>query len=112
MNYIKKYEQLTIIHTYDNKSYYSTASVDEFMRLTSNKDTKFLKIWDVALAVSDIRRFELRNPSDVESFLFSLPREIRQRVDAREEELKKTVWKWWSSVEHINNRLTKENIKY
>lgn len=112
MNAIKKYEQLTVIHTYDDKRYYSTAPVDEFMKLTNSKETKFIKIWDVALAVWDIRRFEIWNPSDMESFLFSLPREVKQRVDAREDELKKTIGKWWSSIEHINNRLIKENIKY
>lgn len=103
MNEIKIYEELSYIHTFDDKVYPTPVSVKDLERLL-NGTNKFLNLWSDLIAVSSIKRVESKKVDSVDNALYQIKdSELREQVTA---EINKRRKNWDRvNIEILNNIL-------
>ena len=103
MNEIKIYEELSYIHTFDDKVYPTPVSVKDLERLL-NGTNKFLNLWSDLIAISSIKRVESKKVDSVDNALYQIKDpELREQVTA---EINKRRKNWDRvNIEILNNIL-------
>lgn len=80
MNEIKIYEELSYIHTFDDKVYPTPVPVKDLERLL-NWSNKFLNLWSDLIAISSIKRVESKKIDSVDNAIFQIKdEEIRMQA--------------------------------
>lgn len=106
MNQIKVYEELSYIHTFDDKVYPTPLTLDVINKMLET--SKFLNLWSDLINVSNIKRVESRKVDSVENAILQIKDvELREKVMA-EVKKRKSEWKTTNMeiLENILNRLT------
>lgn len=103
MNEIKIYEELSYIHTFDDKVYPTPVSVKDLERLL-NGTNKFLNLWSDLIAISSIKRVESKKVDSVDNALYQIKdTELREQATA---EINKRRKNWDRvNIEILNNIL-------
>ena len=105
MNDIKIYEELSYIHTFDDKVYPTPVSVSDLERVL-NWNNKFLNLWSDLIAISSIKRVESRKVDSVDNALYQIKdANIREQATA---EINKRRKNWDRvNIEILNNILNR-----
>ena len=104
MNEIKIYEELSYIHTYDDKVYATPLTLNVINQMLET--SKFLNLGSDLIAVSNIKRVESKKVDSVENAILQIEdTELREKVKM---EVKKRKSEWrTTNMEILNNILTR-----
>jgi len=105
MNDLKIYKELTYIICKDWEIFETPATLEQVEELF-NKSDSYIKIGDVMIMKSDIKRIQRKKLSDVEQVIYSIEdKTIRKQV---QEEMIDRIKKWMRvNVEIISNLVSK-----
>lgn len=102
MNEIKIYEELSYIHTFDDKVYPTPLTLDVINKMLEN--SKFLNLGSDLINVSNIKRVESKKVDSVENSILQIKdTELREKV-MNEVKKRKAEWKT-TNLEILNNIL-------
>lgn len=102
MNEIKIYEELSYIHTFDDKVYPTPLTLDVINKMLEN--SKFINLGSDLINVSNIKRVESRKVDSVENSILQIKdTELREKVMS-EVKKRKAEWKI-TNLEILNNIL-------
>ena len=104
MNEIKIYEELSYIHTYDDKVYPTPLTLNVINQMLES--SKFLNLGTDLINVSNIKRVESRKVDSVENAILQIEdTELREKVKM---EVKKRKSEWrTTNMEILNNILNR-----
>ena len=102
MNEIKIYEELSYIHTFDDKVYPTPLTLDVINKMLEN--SKFINLGSDLINVSNIKRVESKKVDSVENSILQIKdAELREKV-MNEVKKRKSEWKT-TNLEILNNIL-------
>lgn len=102
MNEIKIYEELSYIHTFDDKVYPTPLTLNVINKMLEN--SKFLNLGSDLINVSNIKRVESKKVDSVENSILQIKdTELREKV-MNEVKKRKAEWKT-TNLEILNNIL-------
>ena len=102
MNEIKIYEELSYIHTFDDKVYPTPLTLDVINKMLEN--SKFINLGSDLINVSNIKRVESKKVDSVENSILQIKdAELREKVMS-EVKKRKAEWKT-TNLEILNNIL-------
>ena len=102
MNEIKIYEELSYIHTFDDKVYPTPLTLNVINKMLEN--SKFLNLGSDLINVSNIKRVESKKVDSVENSILQIKdTELREKV-MNEVKKRKSEWKT-TNLEILNNIL-------
>lgn len=104
MNEIKIYEELSYIHTYDDKVYPTPLDLETINKMLES--SKFINLGTELINVSNIKRVETKKVDSVENAILQIKdAELRDRV-RNEVKKRKSEWKI-TNMEILKNILTR-----
>ena len=104
MNEIKIYEELSYIHTYDDKVYPTPLTLEVINKMLES--SKFINLGTELINVSNIKRVETKKVDSVENAILQIKdAELRDRV-RNEVKKRKSEWKI-TNMEILKNILTR-----
>lgn len=104
MNEIKIYEELSYIHTFDDKVYPTPLTLNVINKMLEN--SKFLNLGSDLINVSNIKRVESKKVDSVENSILQIKdTELREKV-MNEVKKRKAEWKT-TNLEILNNILNR-----
>lgn len=104
MNEIKIYEELSYIHTYDDKVYPTPLTLEVINKMLES--SKFINLGTELINVSNIKRVETKKVDSVENAILQIKdAELREKV-RNEVKKRKSEWKI-TNMEILKNILTR-----
>ena len=104
MNEIKIYEELSYIHTYDDKVYPTPLTLEVINKMLES--SKFINLGSELINVWNIKRVETKKVDSVENAILQIKdSELREKV-RNEVKKRKTEWKI-TNMEILKNILTR-----
>ena len=104
MNEIKIYEELSYIHTYDDKVYPTPLDLEVINKMLES--SKFINLGTELINVSNIKRVETKKVDSVENAILQIKdAELREKV-RNEVKKRKSEWKI-TNMEILKNILTR-----
>lgn len=102
---MKLYVELTEIVTFKG-IVYTPASPEEVDKIVENQ--KFIRIWERRIACHQIQDYWPRKVSSIQNHILSKEKDIQDLLFQREKRKKDNLWKWFESIEEIENYLSKK----
>lgn len=99
---IKEYKEAIIIKLYDWDDVISDLDIDKFYAWL-NSWVKFMKINGRIINVSNIKYADPYLIDWIESFILSQSKDIQAKLRVREADKKAKIWRWFDSVQEIEN---------
>lgn len=101
---LKVYKELTTIQLFEWEVL-TTLGIDELDRLL-NSESKFLRIGDEIIAKNQIKKVFVRKIESIENFILSQPKDIQERIKARERQKKARIGKGFETIQEVQNFIT------
>jgi len=108
MNEIKEYKQLTTIQTFDGEvmTEASISDLDELLK----SGTQFIRIWDEIINKNQIKKIYVKRIDSISNFILSFSKDVQEKLKTREKEKKLKVWRWFYSIEEIQNYMKDKQL--
>lgn len=103
MNDIKLYEELSYIYTYDDKAYPTTLPMKDLEKVL-NSNLKFINLGNDLVAISSIKRVEVRSVDSVDNALLQISDTTLRESAAAEINKRRKNWDR-VNIEILNNIL-------
>lgn len=108
MNELKEYKELTTIQLFEWEIY-TEASIEQLDKML-NSDSKFIRIGNEIIAKNQIKKCFVRAVDGIDNYILSLPKNIQDKLKTREKDKKVKVWRWFDSIEEIQNYLADKQL--
>jgi len=110
MNDIKIYEKLFRIKFKEQEFYLAEWAFKKFKE-NMVKPWNIIEMWENLYNKYDFQYTEEYKPSnDIEKFILQQPNAIKKALIQREKEKKEKVWRWFDSIDEVNNRIMKKDL--
>lgn len=107
MDFMKPYKQILVIELKDWTTLNSNKTIDELQKYLEGCKDICLIDW-VLFNKYEFKKAYEQKIDWIQSYILSFPKEIQEKLKQREKEKQTRVWRWFDSIQEINNRL-KEN---
>lgn len=105
MNELKEYKKLTTIQLFEWEILTETSIED--LELMINSAKQFIRFGDEIINKNQIKKIFIRKIDWMENFILSQTKEIQRQIKIREAIKKARIWKWFESIEEIQNFINK-----
>ena len=106
MNEIKEYKQILIVELKDWTTLRTEKTIKQFMEYYATCGDLLFIDWVVFNCFEFKKAYE-QKIYWIEDFIFSLDKETQKKVREREKEKKDKIWKWFASIQEIQNYIEK-----
>lgn len=90
---IKVYKELSYITTYDDQVYTTTQTMNELEKMVSAQGVKFLRLWNLLVAISSIKKIESKTADDIDNYIISIQNQDLKEAVRAELRKRKSEWK-------------------
>lgn len=90
---IKVYKELSYITTYDDQVYTTTQTINELEKMVSAQGAKFLRLWNLLVAISSIKKIESKTADDIDNYIISIQNQDLKEAVRAELRKRKSEWK-------------------
>lgn len=90
---IKVYKELSYITTYDDQVYTTTQTINELEKMVSAQGAKFLRLWNLLVAISSIKKIESKTADDIDNYIISIQNQDLKEAVRAELRKRRSEWK-------------------
>ena len=106
MKEIKPYKNKLTVELKDWTKLYSDKTLEE-LNQALNIWWSFIEIDWVLFNIFEFKKAYIEKINSIEDFICALDKETQKKVKEREKEKKEKIWKWFESIQEIQNYIEK-----
>ncbi len=103
---IKVYEKLTMIKLKDGRCLFTPATLEQVGQMLNSKE--FLEVDGVGFNKFQVETYDIYRPDSIEQFIFSLDKDLQEKVNTRTKEMYERTGRKRESVDHVKKYLYPE----